>query len=476
MFGDTASAADSGPCATRERSRDLLRVIGGDVEKTFRRDDLNALLRVENSESVNATLPRSPQDVPVDRNLGLIILETIKQDLKEFYYDPKFRGIDLEARYKVAQQQIKTATPGQIFGLIGQFLIEFNDSHTSFVPPTLITTVDYGWLMQFFGDKCYVIALNPDSDAAAKGLKLGDEIYAIDGFKPTRQNISELLHSYYVLMPAVRMTVTVKEPNGALRLIEIASAIKRDEKRGESGKQDPAPCHEGTPTLVICKLTTFEVDTKDIDRLMTKVNPYEGFIFDLRGNGGGSSEILLRLLSYFFDREIKIGTSIERKQTRSLTSKLRKDKVFKGRLTVLVDSNSASAAEIFARVIQIEKRGSVIGDRTAGSVMGSILIGHPMRGPEMSDIVWGTAPPSYFVSVTVADHIMSDGERLERVGVNPDLIVVPVAADIAAARDPVLTRAAASFGFEIDPAKAGVLWPGKKETGRRNADRRRPNQ
>jgi len=52
---------------------------------------------------------------------------------------------------------------------------------------------------------------------------------------------------------------------------------------------------------------------------------------------------------------------------------------------------------------------------------------------------------------------MSDGKSLEGVGVQPDELLLPKPEDIASKRDPVLARAAAMLGANLDPAKAWAL-------------------
>src|SRR5882672_9529890 len=152
-----------------------------------------------------ATLPLEAQQAQqaiksADRDRGREILKIIKEDLEQNYYDPKFHGMDLDARFKTAREKINTATSnGQIFSIIAQVLTELNDSHTFFLPPNRVVDTDYGWEMQMIGDRCYVVDVTPGSDAQMKDVKVGDEVWSIDGFQPTRENLWKIRYSYYTL-------------------------------------------------------------------------------------------------------------------------------------------------------------------------------------------------------------------------------------------------------------------------------------
>ena len=184
--------------------------------------------------------------------------------------------------------------------------------------------------------------------------------------------------------------------------------------------------------------------------MMNKARGKKALILDMRGNGGGAEETLLRLIGNFFDRDIKVGDIKRRNETKPLVAKSRGGDIFNGKLVVLVDSASGSAAEVFARVVQLEKRGTVIGDRSAGAVMRSRAYVHSV-GPD-SAIFYGA-------SITDADLVMTDGKSLEQTGVVPDKLMIPGGVHLATGRDPVLAYAAGILEVPLDAGKAGALFP-----------------
>ncbi|HEU4834697.1 MAG TPA: S41 family peptidase [Pyrinomonadaceae bacterium] len=404
-----------------------------------------------------------------DRDRGVVMLKAVRDDIKKNYYDPTFRGIDLEARTKVAEERIKQArTNGEVFGVIAQFLLEFKDSHTIFLPPQRNARIEYGWQMQTFGDDCYVIAVKPKSDAEAQGLKPGDKVLKVDGIAPNRENLWFYYYLYTALAPRPVVKVEVQSPGEQPRQLELKAKVQTirlvrdltdtiDLNAYFRELEDEAHMVEHRAVEVskdvgIWRLPSFDLTSDGVDERIDKVKKYQTLIIDLRRNGGGAEETLQRLVGNLFDRDITIGDLKRRKESKALVAKTRGDSGFKGRLFVLVDSESGSAAEILARVVQLEKRGTVIGDRTSGMVMRSRLYPHQIG---LETVVF------YGVSVTDADVIMSDGKSLEGLGVQPDEILLPTAEDIRSQKDSVLARAAALAGGTLDPVEAGKLFPFK---------------
>jgi len=395
-----------------------------------------------------------------DRDSALSMLNAAKDDLKKNYFDPGLHGIDIETRFKDAEARLKEATTrDQLIITIAQTMLDFNDSHTYFVPPSRAAEVDYGWQMQMVGNQALVTDVKSGSDAEAKGLKRGDLILSVDGHPPSRDNMWKMFYRYYSLMPAssIRLVVhTDGEPKA--RELEVAAKITRGGKvvpwwllyrRGRSQKDWTQELGD----VFIWQMSNFEYDNEHIDIAMGKASKFKSLIIDLRGNGGGYTDALARLTGHFFDHDLKVADMKGRKDLKPILAKTRGANTYKGQLIVLIDSESASAAEVFARIVQLEKRGTVIGDRSQGAVMASRYYDHQT----------GVGNVLYFGnSVTIADLIMPDGNSLERTGVTPDETLLPTAGDLAAQRDPVLSRAAKIAGVELDPVKAGSLFP--KET------------
>ncbi|HKQ07828.1 MAG TPA: S41 family peptidase [Blastocatellia bacterium] len=404
-----------------------------------------------------------------ERTRTLMILKNIKDEIKKNYYDPNFHGLDLDARFKTAEEKVKTATSvGQMYGIIAQAVLDLNDSHTTFVPPARAARTNYGWRMQMIGAKCFVTAVQPGSDAEAKGLKPGDEVLSVNGFQPTRDNMWKMQYFFNTLRPQAGLQVVVASPGAkqghqldlmakvkqGKRVLDLTSGSGIDlfDLIRESEAEDHLNRHryyEMGDDLLIWKMPQFDFLDDGGEEIMSKARKHKALIIDLRGNPGGYIKGLQALLGNFVEGNVKVADERRRKETKPLLVKTR-NSGFKGKLVILIDSRSGSCAEVFARMAQLEKFGTVIGDRSAGAVMESRY--YPMQIGTDTVVFYGA-------SITSADVIMTDGKSLEGVGVTPDELMLPTAEDMAANRDPVLARAMEILGFKLEPEKAGALFP-----------------
>jgi C-terminal processing protease CtpA/Prc len=236
-------------------------------------------------------------------------------------------------------------------------------------------------------------------------------------------------------------------------VIDLTETIDLNRLWREQEDEDITNAHrfrEFGDELMIWKMPHFDLTKEGVDELVDRAKKRKALILDLRGNTGGYVETLLRLIGNFSDHDINIGDIKRRTETKSLMARTRGADVFKGQLVVLVDSESASCSEMFARVMQLEKRATVIGDRTAGKVMISRTHTHQLG---VDTVV------VYAASVTDADVIMSDGKSLEQTGVTPDELRLPTAENLRDRQDPILSRAVAMAGLRLDSTEAGKLFP-----------------
>jgi C-terminal processing protease CtpA/Prc len=407
-----------------------------------------------------------PKMSKADRDEVLHMLNSISADVKKHYYDSKFHGVDWDASVKSYEQKIENAASLN-WGLseVAAALDTLNDSHTFFLPPPRPYIHSYGWRTAMIGDKCFILGVRPDTDADQKGLRPGDQILNVGGLTPDRDNLWKIDFIFNLLRPQPALRLSLLSPDGQQKNVEVKAAVRQTQKVTDLTGQGiwnlvreiESQSHEfrirwlDTPDgVMVLKFPAFLYSESEVYDIMKKARDHQALIVDLRGNGGGSVETLRAFVSNFFDHDVKIADRVMRDNTKPVLARSGGKNAFSGKLIVLIDNRSGSASEVLARVVQLEKRGTVLGDRSAGAVMEAKRYQYRIGYGTM--ILYGA-------SITEADLVMTDGKSLEGVGVTPDELLLPTADDLAAGRDPVLARAVRIAGGAMTPEAAGKLFP-----------------
>lgn len=400
-----------------------------------------------------------------DRERDRLMLRAMEKDIRQYYYDTTFHGIDLRTVFDSADAGITRArSNAEAFLEIAFALNVLRDSHTFFVPPQRTVDVHYGWTLGVIGDSSYILTVDPQSDAAKRGVKPGDRVVAVDRFAVNRSDLWNLLYLYRDLAPRPAVRLVLQSPGDTVRSVVVqANVVSRpaimDLTHGEDIwrmiREQEHAAHanrsrywEFGKDVMVLQLRDFTADERELDRFLKRAQGFTALVIDMRENPGGDESVLLRLAGALVGVDT-FGVRHERTKSEPLYTRGEGPR-FTGTVVVVVDAQSASAAETLAYLLQMRKRGTVVGDRTAGAVMEARGYAHRVG----TDVV-----AFYGGVVTVADLVFADSTRLDGRGVIPDEVVLPTGSDLARRRDPALARAITLAGHPVTPEDIGDLFP-----------------
>jgi carboxyl-terminal processing protease len=184
------------------------------------------------------------------------------------------------------------------------------------------------------------------------------------------------------------------------------------------------------------QLTCFQKTTcRDLDSALRNLHKMgmRSLIMDLRGNPGGLLVTAVEVADRFLEAGVIVSTR-GRSVQEDFTYSAHQDGTWRVPLVVLIDHDSASAAEIFAGAIGYHHRGTVVGTRSYG------------KGSVQSIVHLDSANGG--LRLTTSKFYSPDGQPYGRIGVEPDIVVQQVARPIdgsgqppATSEDPVLDAA-----------------------------------
>ena len=294
---------------------------------------------------------------------------------------------------------------GQFFG-IGAQLQEKDDyiKVTNIIPGT--PSYHDGRLKE--GDYILKVAQGAADPVDVANMRLDDVVQLIRGKKGTE------------------VRLTVKKPDGSIIVIPlIRDVVVIEETYAQS------VILKGKKNIGYIKLPSFYADfngnggpscSRDMKKELLKLKDenVDGVIIDLRYNGGGSLNDVVDMTGLFIDR----GPIVQVKQ-RGGEPQMLDDRdpsiTYSGPLTIMVNSNSASASEIMAAAIQDYKRGVIVG--TSPTTFGK---GTVQRVYELDDVLkpsQSNLKPLGSVKITTQKFYRINGGATQLRGVTPDIIL-----------------------------------------------------
>lgn len=218
-----------------------------------------------------------------------------------------------------------------------------------------------GVRFQLIKDTICVIKAIPNAPAFFSGVRSGDQIIAINGKPFTGNKITT-----DKVMAALKGDVNTG--------VEVTVLRKTNKKRiritrGEIPLETVSTYYMIDREIGFLRIDQFSVPTADEFVLAAKSLLAQGMkklVLDLRGNPGGVMDAAIKIADEFLPKGNVIVSTKSKNNEGEVSKSTGGGCLEKINLVVLIDENTASAAEILAGAIQDNDRGHLVGRRTYG--------------------------------------------------------------------------------------------------------------
>ncbi len=255
------------------------------------------------------------------------------------------------------------------------------------------------------GDLILKVGQGKEEPIDVAGMRLDDVVKKIKGPKGTE------------------VRLTVKKVDGIIKVISIIRAeVETEETFAKSSVVEKDGKRFGVIYLPKFYISFENKENRDaykdvaieIERL--KAQNIDGLVMDLRDNGGGSLETVVKMVGLFIPEGPVVQVKAPGREPEILPDPDKKVQ-YDGPLVVMINNFSASASEIFAAAIQDYKRGIVVGSKHSygkGTVQNVIDLNQFIRGNSYGDL--GA------LKTTIQKFYRINGGSTQREGVMSDII------------------------------------------------------
>lgn len=368
-------------------------------------------------------VPPTATLAPIERSEREAIFERVWMLVRDRYVYSDYRGLDWNAvRDEYAPRVAAAETPAAFYAVLHEMIDRLGDDHSRYESPREVAEqqAEFEGELRYAGIGAIVTEIpegglitriargGPADDA---GLRPRDLILAVGGipFTDTARFGPDGPIGVVRGPPGSVVRLTVRSPGAAPRQVDItrraieADAFAQVEAQRLSGGR-----------IGLLRIDTFYLEAIDervraeLVRLLA-AGPLDGLIIDVRDNSGGRLDLMLATIGLFADGGT-IGSSVGRRAENRL--RVPSGEVLPGLaktpVVVLVGSETASAAEMFAAGMRVLERARIVGVPSSGNTEN--LVPHDLADGSR---LW----------LAELNYRLPDGSQIEGRGVQPDRVV-----------------------------------------------------